>query len=105
MKNFLILLICFVLHIVAVLIAFATVPLALYFYSNGDYFACYIMIAIFIIEILFIISQIEKSSDLFRLVVILASMIVFAVLTSVMIFITTYISITACSFIITNLFS
>lgn len=101
MKNFLILLILFVLHIVALLIASAPVPLALYFYSNGDYFACYIMIAIFIIEILFIISQIDKISDLFRLMVIVASMIVFTFLTSVMILIAAYISIT----IITKLFS
>ena len=105
MKNFLILLSLFVLHIVALLIASAPVPLALYFYSNGDYFACYITIAIFIIEILYIITQIEKISDLFRLVVIVASMIVFAFLTSVMFFIAAYISITAYSFIITKLFS
>lgn len=105
MKNFLILLILFVLHIVALLIASAPVPLALYFCSNGDYFACYITIAIFIIEILFIISQIEKISDLFRLVVIVASMIVFAVLTSVIILIVACISITVYSFIITKLFS
>lgn len=60
MKNLFLLFVCIISVIVAFLMVAMPVLLALYLFINAEYIACSITMAIFILEILLIMSESEK---------------------------------------------
>lgn len=60
MKNLFLLFVCIISVIVAFLMVAVPVLLTLYLYLHGEYIACSITMATFILEILLIISEFNK---------------------------------------------